>query len=224
MNWKVFLFFLVVSAAMGGAAFQMHTLCLSRPHPPGVPRRAYVIRSSDKEALYRSLDAVSAILNKAGVNFWAVCGTALGALRHGDMIPWDDDIDLGLLATDFDKAVSAVKQAGLSVHKTFFGCKIDGGVDLFPMLANGSYSSRIARFRWPKEHFDPSQLTQKPTLAKFGNTKVPLLPGTEEYLARWAGETWRTHCVINKPHEVRGVIPSTMWHLNPFIVKKFDLQ
>lgn len=41
------------------------------------------------------------ILTENAIPFWADCGTCLGAYRYGGIIPWDNDLDLGILQPDF---------------------------------------------------------------------------------------------------------------------------
>lgn len=43
------------------------------------------------------------LLRKAEITFWLDFGSLLGAVRDGKIIPWDYDIDLGILLSDIDK-------------------------------------------------------------------------------------------------------------------------
>jgi hypothetical protein len=49
-----------------------------------------------------ALSIIAAILKEHKILFWVDCGTCLGTYRYGGVIPWDWDLDIAILAPDFD--------------------------------------------------------------------------------------------------------------------------
>lgn len=56
------------------------------------------------------LDDFMRVCRENGLSWWAQAGTGIGAVRHGGFIPWDDDIDVGLLRADYDKLIRVFKE------------------------------------------------------------------------------------------------------------------
>lgn len=49
------------------------------------------------------LREIDRICRKHGIKYFISYGTMLGAVRHGGYIPWDDDVDVAMLRSEFEK-------------------------------------------------------------------------------------------------------------------------
>lgn len=67
----------------------------------------------DRKKLWMvSLDMLikfDAICKKHNLKYFLVGGSCLGAVRHHGFIPWDDDVDVGMLREDYDKFTKIAK-------------------------------------------------------------------------------------------------------------------
>ena len=62
------------------------------------------------EVLLGILDDIIEVCDQHGLSFILIGGSAIGALRSGGIIPWDDDIDIAMPRQDFEKLCQVVRE------------------------------------------------------------------------------------------------------------------
>ncbi len=74
-----------------------------------------------------SLLKIKSILDSFAIPFWLDWGTLLGCVRDGDLIPHDNDIDVGILAESWTPQLAqALRDHGFLLHPTYcYPCLID---------------------------------------------------------------------------------------------------
>lgn len=63
-----------------------------------------------KEHLYRILKFFISICEKHNLTYCCATGTMLGAVRHNDIIPWDDDVDVFMPRKDYEKFIAIAEE------------------------------------------------------------------------------------------------------------------
>ncbi len=65
--------------------------------------------TESQSKLLNMLDFFHKLCVKENLRYYVVGGTALGTMRHGGFIPWDDDIDVGMPRPDYERLCQLAK-------------------------------------------------------------------------------------------------------------------
>lgn len=109
---------------------------LSKYNPDGSTLRKTQLR------MLEILQQVTRILDKHNIPYFLHGGTLLGAVRHGGFIPWDDDLDIGVLWKDIPR-MRKVLQAELPENLCYQDRTTDWN---YPLI--------ISKVRDRKSYFD----------------------------------------------------------------------
>jgi len=177
-----------------------------------------VLKFHERQRLYDLADHFDRVCTQNNLRYWIMSGTLLGAVRHNDLIPWDDDIDVCMPEEDANELVGTPQfiremeangkyevTTNVSIWRVVLREDRNVFLDIFRMNSEptptettneqGSLKwipvSLRARLMWPNEYFvfNPHDLGQR---IQFGPLQLCAPPtySIEPYLSRQYGKDW----------------------------------
>jgi hypothetical protein len=142
-----------------------------------------------KQALlsYKHMDIMNTILEKHDIKYIAVAGTVLGLNRHGGIIPWDDDIDIGFINSEWTKLISITNElelTGLQFRSNNMNHCHFGLIDCFKIEDKDDYFIGPARTYCHKDEY----ITSKKQI--FGYTYICAPTCSSKSLTTRYGDTY----------------------------------
>jgi len=184
------------------------------------------MKQVDVNRLYSILHRIDKAATEAALPYTISAGTALGAVRHGGLIPWDDDGDIYVLEplwyTGSLLFYRALNNHGLHIaphtirgrtsdswFKIYDAHHVFPNVDVFLLSwRDGCWklSDPTAAELWPKECLLPAEI-QSIRRVPFGPLSLPLFAHPDHYFVRTYGADWNKVVYEGWDHENERAAP-----------------
>lgn len=177
----------------------------------------YKISKTAALELYQLMKDTHEILAKHQITYWAVGGTLLGAVRNKGIIPYDDDLDIGILHHDEIKLQDAImdfKKLGyhISYNKLYCICGKKGCLDIFIFYRHINkfiLANFLIKDLFPNEIFYEDELFPLKKY-QFGEIEIMGPQNAQSALDRQLPE-WDKYAIIHQPHN---------WHITLSEIEK----
>ena len=151
----------------------------------------------DEKLIIDNLMEITNLLDSLNIKWFLFGGGLLGIYRDNKLIPWDNDLDIAVLAEElekhFDYIIENLQQNGFSLYKSnksFKNIKIAFKKNDFEYELDGFYSSKSYRMRrlwkYPGHYFEKNQYIL------FKESKISTPYPIEDFLKLTYGCDWKT--------------------------------
>ena len=125
----------------------------SLPAATGDARKAQLV-------MVALLSIIHETCQKNNISYWLDFGTLLGAVRHSGFIPWDDDIDIGMMRQDAMKLCMLLKDDKRFFVRNYYVNGRENGINQICQIKwaktpFGSYTGAIDIFLYDYCHGEP---------------------------------------------------------------------
>lgn len=107
-----------------------------------------VMKGDDKKTMMDTLKVFIEALEKNNLTYLIYGGTLLGSYRHHGFIPWDDDIDIMLNATQKPQIYKALKAYSPDYEVYMYGSDVSKKVQ-WKFYKNSLDGFKMQKFKWP---------------------------------------------------------------------------
>ena len=92
-------------------------------------KRFFMSLKTEDEPMLALQQSLTALLREFGrickennIDYWLDFGTLIGAVRHNGFIPWDDDVDVGMIRKDIDKLEKVMENCDTFIKLDKYYC------------------------------------------------------------------------------------------------------
>lgn len=155
--------------------------------------------------IVKIINKIDIVFKENNIQYFLLGGSVLGAVRHKGFIPWDDDMDIGIKRSDFQKAEALLLTLNEYVYETTENHIIPDGPTGHIHLVNEKYS-----------------IENSPTIDVFALDGIP--DDFDEWKKIRSKANWYHLAVLNRPALNRGfikqmitfillkIIPQNIWN------------
>lgn len=150
---------------------------------------------------YRLFDRFQRFLKDHDIDYCAIAGTVLGTVRESGFIPWDDDMDIGLLPDQYLKlldVLSKTKEEWFEVNH--YSTNKKANVPLLRIDFQGTWAqdleSKNNSHKWHIDVFPLTYVPSSPELIEKQKEKMRRIKKASYYKERPWLATWKTFLFV----------------------------
>lgn len=108
-----------------------------------------IVNVNSRDDLYKEYSKVAKLLYDEEIQHWGIRQTVFDALKYQGIALHGRVIEIGVHLSGYEEAKRTLKDGGCELEETWWGVKVNGLLNIYPMLDDGKYAKKTAGDKWP---------------------------------------------------------------------------